>query len=298
MQISAKIIQDSISPHDKRITTFELEYPRFIHAEFMTHRQFSRNAASSRAIPISTMLEHVRNNPAMPVHWGANQSGMQAKAEVEDIDAATREWRIAAYVAVDSSEALAKTGLHKQIANRVTEPFQMMKTVCTATEWDNWFWLRYHTDAQPEIFELAKLMREALDSSTPTQILQYEWHVPYVTRDRIHIGGDMCYLDNNGNTITLEEALIISASCCAQVSYRKSDDTLDKAKAIYDRLINSSPVHASPVEHQAKPMVSPYQPLGKYFEKGCTHFDKTHSAWSANFKGWIQHRQLIPNQSA
>jgi thymidylate synthase ThyX len=79
--ISAKIIADSISESEygDRITTFELEYPRFIHGELMTHRLFSRNAASSRAIPINKMMDQVLTAPAMPVEWGLNKSGMQAE---------------------------------------------------------------------------------------------------------------------------------------------------------------------------------------------------------------------------
>ena len=77
--ISVKVIADSISAHTKqRITTLELEYPRFIHAELMTHRVFSRNSSSSRAIPIQTMINHIKATTAIPIHWGKNQSGMQA----------------------------------------------------------------------------------------------------------------------------------------------------------------------------------------------------------------------------
>ena len=82
MTITAKVICDSICKHSKiRITTLELEYPRFIHSEFMTHRMFSRNASSSRAIPVARQIEMIKEDPAMPIHWGKNQPGMQAKEE-------------------------------------------------------------------------------------------------------------------------------------------------------------------------------------------------------------------------
>lgn len=288
--IKATIIQDSISQQGVRITTFELEYPRFIHAEFMTHRMFSRNCASSRAIPIAKMHEQILNNMAMPVEWGKNQAGMQAKELMnnDEVGIAQYAWRVAAKHAVSASQSLANLGLHKQIANRVTEPFQVMKTVVTATEWDNWFTLRNHEDAQPEIRELAKAMDLAMSWSKPIELRHGQWHVPYVTR--VAAEGQVYYLDSNDTPLDLHSAKVISASCCAQVSYRKSDDSLEKAQMIFDKLINSKPAHASPVEHQATPMPSL---MARNFIPGVTHMDYTGQNWSGNFLGWIQHRQLI-----
>ena len=147
--IKATVIQDSIFVN--RITTFELEYPRFIHSELMTHRQFSRNAASSRAIPVAKMHEHILANMAAPVEWGVNRPGMQASEVLGDIEAigAKALWRCAGEEAVRWAKSLASQHLHKQIVNRVTEPFQVMKTVVTSTEWENWYHLRNHADAQP-----------------------------------------------------------------------------------------------------------------------------------------------------
>lgn len=287
--ISATIIQDSISVN--RITTFELEYPRFIHSELMTHRMFSRNAASSRAIPVEKMHTHILDNPATPIHWGKNQPGMSAKEELTDtLDKAKSEWRIAMHIAIDSSKQLLSTGLHKQLANRVTEPFQMMKTVVTATEWSNWFWLRNHEDAQPEIHELARCMLEAYEANVPMPISTGEWHVPYVNRYRGDSG--LVYLNSEGAPLTMEDAKITSASCCAQVSYRNNDNSLEKAKIIFDKLINSVPCHASPVEHQATPITN-----GSGWPEGVTHMKRDGSLWSGNLQTWIQFRQLIPNNS-
>jgi thymidylate synthase ThyX len=293
--IKATVIQDSISNWGTRITTFELEYPRFIHAEFMTHRQFSRNAASSRAIPVEKMMEQIALNTGQPIHWGANQAGMQAKAEVADITEAHATWMRACFSALSECRQLLSNGLHKQISNRVTEPFQMMKVIVTATEWSNFFWLRNHEDAQPEIHELARVMLEAHLASVPMTVHTSEWHVPYVNRVREYLDGDLSYLGSQGEKISLEDAKIISASCCAQVSYRKSDDSLEKAKMVYQRLIGSEPVHASPVEHQATPMKTPQSPFGDCTEVGVTHKDRKHDYWSGNFRNWIQLRQLIPN---
>lgn len=301
--ISAKIIAHSVSKvSGKEIVTFELEYPRFIHSELMTHRMFSRNAASSRAIPVEKMIEQVRQFPAAPIHWGKNQSGMQAKEEIQYTDqwCAEEFWWIAANNTANVAENLNKLSLHKQIVNRILEPFQWMKTVVTATEFDNFFWLRNHPDAQPEIKKLAEVMLEALQNSAPYPLSPGDWHVPYY----IGTWGSGIWLERK-DTDTLENALAISSSCAAQVSYRKLDDSLEKAQMIYKRLVESEPVHASPFEHCATPMQehfdewgidiinSPGFPLS--WEQGITHVDRDRNLWSGNFKSWIQYRQLIPN---
>ena len=297
--INAQIIADSAFG-STRITTFELEYPRFIHAEFMTHRQFSRNAASSRAIPIDRMHQQVKTNMATPVHWGRNQAGMSAKEEV-DADqrkSAAMNWQVACDMAVHNSRMLSLDNIHKQIANRVTEPFQMIKVVVTATEWNNWYWLRNHQDAQPEIQELASIMLQAHEYSQPEELCSGQWHLPYVVSTIDPETKAQSFSDSEGKALTLDEAKAVSASCCAQVSYRKSDDSLEKALMIFDRLINSEPVHASPVEHQATPMLTAQDAWGSLpWETGVTHCDRSGDLWSGNFKHWIQFRQLIPNNS-
>lgn len=313
--ISAKIVADSVDLTGKRITTFELEYPRFIHAEFMTHRLFSRNAASSRAIPVKKAIELVEKNTAMPMHWGKNQPGMSAKEECDELvtieDGTGRRedaWNYARYLAVGVAEAFDKAGYHKQIVNRLLEPFTHIKVVLTATELDNFFWLRDHPDAQPEIQELARQMRAGMDVSVQKVLKVGEWHTPYYNRgywvedptyqDDPH--EMISWRDSNGfltsppardeDGVTLADALAISSSCCAQVSYRLTDDTLEKAKMIYQRLVESKPVHASPFEHQATPI----EVGERYFPDGVTHVDRKGRYWSGNFCGWIQHRQLIP----
>lgn len=325
MKIEAKIIAHSKSSvTGKEIITWELTYPRFIHSEFMTHRLFSRNAASSRAIPVAKMLEMVREHPAMPVRFGANQAGMQDKGtghdafilmecepdfdgNIEFIELTAEQWwEMAAHSAASYAEAFSDAGYHKQVANRLIEPFQWMKTVMTATELDNWFWLRAHKDADPTIEALARCMWEVLEKSVPFELHPGEWHVPYVTVRRTHwrLEGDygpLKYWDfRSGTELTLEQALAISSSCCAQVSYRKLDDTLEKAQTVYERLVGSEPVHASPFEHQATPM-KPHDvginwscSVGTW-EEGITHSDRQGKLWSGNFCGYIQHRQLIPN---
>jgi hypothetical protein len=282
--ITSTIIQDSI--HEGiRLTTFELEYPRFIHAELLTHRQFSRNSASSRAIPVARVNELLVQNPAEPAGWGKNQAGMTAGEEIEEKEQAKIVWHSAKESAVAYSRQLLDLGVHKQISNRITEPFQMIKVVLTATEFQNWFELRAHPDAQPEIQLLAQKMLERYNQSQPFQLQQGDWHVPYVGRQLKN--SQMYYLVGN-EEVTRQTARLVSASCCAQVSYRRLDQSLDKALLIAQRLVHGRPWHASPFEHQAKTILHQQS-----WEPGVTHHDRQGQAWSGNFKGWIQHRQML-----
>lgn len=315
--ISAKIVADSVSPDGKRITTYELEYPRFIHSEFMTHRLFSRNAASSRAIPVPKMIENIEKNTAMPIHWGANQPGMKADNEntkpvyLEQLGyfdqsgfqklahgAVGREeaWNEGMYYATFIAKAFHEAGYHKQIVNRLLEPFQFIKVVCTATEYDNFFWLRNHKDAQPEIKELARCMWEALSVSKPNNLRNDEWHIPYVESKRSFTTSEQLFYIQSENSmiwLDLENALKVSASCCAQVSYRLMDNSFEKAIKIYDMLVNSKPVHASPFEHQAKVMDDETD----LDTEGVTGYNKRLGYYSGNFFGWVQHRQLIEDNA-
>jgi thymidylate synthase ThyX len=299
--IEARVVADSISRDYKRITTFELRYHRFIHGEFMTHRLFSRNASSSRAIPVKTMLEQVAKEPATPIHWGKNKSGMQAEEELAD---GSSFWNDAASDASNVASIMAKELYHKQITNRLLEPFQFIKVVVTATEWDNFFHLRVHPDAQPEIQELAKTMKRAQDESTPDSLSALQWHLPYVSKDEINTAK------------TTEELIRASVSRCARVSYMKHDNTnptLEEDSALYNMLAvrpftdkngntfdESDPLHLSPLEHQAQPMVASTEWSGMKMgwwrtekNNGITHSDRQCDLWSANFKGWVQFRQLI-----
>lgn len=289
--ISAKIISDSITVHGHRLTTFELEYPRFIHSEVMTHRMLSKNCASSRAIPVNKMLDLVSERPAMPVWWGKNQPGMSAKEELaeHDILAAKTMWYEAARHAIEDTQRLNVIGLHKQITNRITEPWQRMKTVITGTEWANLRWLRNHEDAQPEFAELAKCIDTEFANSVPDILYPGEWHLPYVQKM------SKSRYSSNGVEISVEDALKVSSSCCAQVSYRNLNESLEKAIDIYDKLVGSSHKHASPFEHQGTPIELHKSIHPSNWAAGVTHIDKTNQLWSGNLRGWIQHRQLIPN---
>jgi thymidylate synthase ThyX len=306
--ISAKIVADSISEQGQRITTFEIEYPRFILAELNTHRLFSRNSMSSRAVPISKMIEQVRDAPAMPIHWGKNQAGMQAKEECKELVKdnignvfhVEDWWQLSADEAADAAELMDEAGYHKQVVNRLLEPFQIMKTVVTATSFDNFFYLRCHADAQPEIKELADCMHKCYVNSVPEILFSGEWHTPYVghKRDPERKNEIMYRVGKSEWFADPVIALKISASCCAQVSYRLLDNSIEKAIMIYDKLVESKPAHASPFEHQASPMKKHTKPFSdSSWEKGVTHCDVNGYAWSGNLKGWIQFRQTLDNHT-
>lgn len=270
--ISAKVVAASTC-NDVKLTTLELNYPRFIHAEFMTHRQFSRNASSSRAIPVDTMLSQVHDNPATPIHWGKNEKGMQARSALKGhkLSRAQYKWKQAAQGAAGIAEELSKhQGLHKQVTNRILEPFQFIKVVVTATEWDNFFNLRLHKDAQPEIEELARCMKEAMNNSTIQVLTEGEWHLPYIDKATVY----EAYTDN-----TLAKA---SVARCARVSYLNHDKTtcsIPDDSRLHDMLFIAG--HMSPFEHVATPMlyVNQYEyeerkDKEEDWEIGTTHMDK------------------------
>ena len=296
MTITAKVICDSICKQSKiRITTLELEYPRFIHSEFMTHRVFSRNASSSRAIPIMKMIQAVIDNPAMPIHWGKNQAGMQAREQLEDRYQLQAQllWLAARDSAVEHARTMMALGAHKQIVNRILEPFTHIRVIVTATDYANFFALRDHEDAQPEIRELAKAMKAAMEKSIPKTLTVDEWHLPYLDgEDFTNIYKHLAESSITRHDPTQREicmlACAISAARCARVSYLTHDGdrpTIQKDLELYRHLVNANPPHMSPCEHQATPDIHD-------MHKGWHRLDL-----QANFFGWVQFRHLIKGES-
>lgn len=280
MSITAEVIEHSVSPGHKPLITIVAEYPRCIHSEVMTHRVFSRNAMSSRAVPVAKMIAQVERTPFVPYEWGSNQPGMQSGEEVPPAkrERAEEEWRRAARHAAYFARSLNDLGLHKQIVNRVLEPFQWMKTIITATEWDNFFELRDHPDAEPHFQLLAKAIRRAIDGSTPTPRLpDYQnvqnWHLPFVKdfeREVVQERGQ------DGATFLAR----LSAARCARVSYLNHDGKIPDATKdieLFNKLAGSRPIHASPLEHQGFPSGNGEMPIN-------------------NFRGWVQFRWLYENQ--
>lgn len=290
---STKIIADSIAPSGKRLTTWELTYPRMVHAELMTHRLFSRNSASSRAIPVEKMLARIEETPAMPVYWGKNQAGMQAAEELdaESKGLAMLEWLAARTDAVRRSRNLLALGLHKQIANRVTEPWMYITVIVSSTELENWFRLRDHKDAQPEIAWVAHDMRVKFEISKPVELAEGAWHLPYIfeqDREEMRIEVPAAHVD--------AQLCKVATGRLARVSYLTHDGKRDLIEdiALHDKLIG--PGHWSPFEHVAQAMtreawMNRMQELIWKCDEAGELFD---ASMIGNFSGWLQYRKTFP----
>lgn len=267
--ITAKVIADSINKaNGVRLVTLELEYPRYIHAEFMTHRVFSRNASSSRAIPVATMIDRVEQYPVFPSEWGTNKPGMQAGDPIGRMAQTEAEnvWTLACRNAVNAARQLKDLGVHKQITNRILEPFSTIKVIVTATEWENFFDLRISLLAQPEIRALAIRMKAAMDASQPVVRSgdgEAGAHLPYVT-------------DEERSTLSIGHLCRISTARCARVSYMNHDKSMPViGKDIKFAGDLQADRHASPFEHPA-------------FARA-----DMHNEWSRNFLGWFQYREYV-----
>lgn len=341
MTIQAEVIADSItqscdykgydtSRKEHRITTVALKYPRFIHAELMTHRVFSRNASSSRAIPVERMIEFIKEDTAMPIHWGKNQPGMQAREENntpvvtelpclwdtvldDDEDSETfgkylevaykspieltpeEAWFEARDRAIEVALAFHKAGYHKQIVNRILEPFSHINVLVTATDWDNFFELRDHPDAQPEIKALAQAIKHAMDTSVPEWKARGEWHIPYVEAEdlatiaySLELSREKEYTPENLTRLALQ----VSAARCARVSYKTFDgkrSTVEKDLKLFEQLASGRPLHASPLEHQAAPATGPFEWINPVSGLYMISDDDVRMK-QRNFSGWVQHR--------
>lgn len=276
--VTSWILEDSINSADDRLTTFVLEYPRFIHAELLTHRALSKNASSSRAVPGARMLEHATRDVVLPLRWGMNQPGMQAapgNLTAEDAARAEAIWRRMAEACAEGVRELHELKLHKQWANRPLEWFSTIKVLVTATDWDNFFTLRDHPNAQPELEYLAHMMREKMKANEPRRVKgrdrtdALDWHLPFVTlEERFHHRDAPVFLAR------------LSAARCCRISYLNHEgkaSTLEEDLDRFERLVKEQPIHSSPLEHQAYPAVT---------EQG--------GSWrKRNFQGWCQFRCVV-----
>ena len=293
MAYAAKILRDSLSPDGVRLTTFEVTFPRIVLAEFNTHRMFSRNSASSRAIPVKTMLTKVQLDPFIPIYWGKNQKGMQAAEELDPLSQARaqRTWlrgRNAAVAAVKRLQ-MPDIDLHKQIANRMLEPWLWHTVIVTATEWSNFWGLRCNKDAQPEIRKIAEMMLALYEDGRPSPVAHREWHLPLVD--------DQVELVQAGHTIT--DLIKICIGRCTRVSYLTHDGKRDPKADIElcERLLKSG--HMSPFEHAARPLhEAEASDIAAVTLKTCGFHPPmdTRHTFRGNFRGWVQARKLIRNE--
>jgi hypothetical protein len=285
--IKARVICDSINPDGVRLTTMEWTYPRFIHSEIMTHRQLSRNSASSRAIPIEAMLRRIETNPVFPLHWGKSQKGMQAEQELtfdEKLEAGG-EWMEARKQAIVRLQALKHIGIHKQIGNRLVEPWMWITVIVSATNFENLFALRCHKDAEPHFQNLAYKVRDAYDASVPNQLEWGQWHLPLFGP---HCGDP----DNDWTFYTGDDRMNwpkISAGRCARVSYLTHEGKRDPEEdlKLCERLATHKPMHASPLEHPAQ-AVNPLAWQSK--------IEGPRQDWGNFTPGWLQLRKMYQNE--
>jgi thymidylate synthase ThyX len=239
---SAKVLADSTNTCDNRLTTMELVYPRCVHSEILTHRMFSRNSASSRAIPVEKMIQQVETNPFIPLHWGKAQKGMQAYEELAEFGKAEcyEEWMFARRHCIQSVRRMVEHGLHKQIANRLLEPWMWITVIVTGNEgaWNNFFALRCHHEAEPHIQKIAGMAREVRSQSVPQKLFAGQWHLPLIGFEDDELLSDA-------------DKVKVSVGRCARVSYLTHDGIRDVQADIdlHDRLLTSK--HFSPFEHVA-----------------------------------------------
>lgn len=298
MSIEAKVIADSVAPCGERLISIQATYPRIVLAEVNTHGAIAKNSASSRAIPIDKMIQRVLDNPGMPVHWGKNQKGMQAEEELDEAGCAAAEawWLESMQLAVEQARKGQALGLHKQVVNRIIEPYQHMVTLMSATNWNNFFWLRYHKDADPTFQALAKAIYEAIQASTPQILAHGEWHLPYITFDDrvdamkraiqqakdegMHVDR---FINKRAKHICEQTLLKVSTGRSARTSYLTQEGKRDLLEdiALYDRLKGApdagQPGHWSPFEHQGRA--------------------ETVKVQSGRFTGFTQHRKLFANEN-
>lgn len=285
MSFSCKVILDSLSPVGSRLTTLEVTFPRYVLAEFNTHRIFSRNSASSRAIPVAKQIEKMEKGEAyIPTKWIKNQKGMQGYEEIDERLAgeARGEWILSRLHAINSAKKLMELGVHKQITNRLLEPHMWHTVIVSSTHWDNFTNLRDDHMADPAIQPAARLIREALDESIPSELNSGDWHLPLVS------GVDEQQLYDEG--YELMDLIAISAARCARTSYlthhgkRDPEDDL----RLYEDLKSNG--HMSPLEHPAMACSEVYWTF-KAFYAAQDWINKGIPV--GNFHGFIQHRKII-----
>jgi thymidylate synthase ThyX len=297
---SATIIGDSINPNGDRISTLILRYPRIIHSELMTHRVFSRNAASSRAIPLNKMIEMVSKDPFIPQYWLKNKSGMSGgeEASQDEIKALCEIWLGAMDDMIKRVGQIDKFNIHKSIPNRLLEPFMFIEVLCTATEWQNFFDLRVHPDAEPHFNELATKIYDARRASQPKQLQWGEWHIPSKETE------EECKLD-------LSTRLKIATAKAARISYANHDKEYSVENQVdrTNKLITSG--HFSPLEHCAQAneyVFCSSETLRKSLNNWLheEYMDEYNEVWGiaedncerfhiSNFNGFLQFRHQLNN---
>lgn len=272
MTNQAEVLLASINAKTgQSLVTFRIECPFWVWYDLLTHRALSRNASSTRAIPLRKMAQRVRQDMARPTDFKRAQSGMVANDSLPaDVQTQLKAiWERAGLGALEAQQEMGDLGASKQDANAVLLPFIHVQAIVSSTQWDNFWRLRDNPQAKPDFALLARKMRLAYESALETaqRLEPGEWHLPMI-------------MEAERADYLLPDLLGISTARCARVSYllpesgQLSDPTSDLG--LYGRLRES--LHLSPFEHQAMAI--------------------SEDVAVANFTGgWIQHRVLIPGES-
>lgn len=291
MSTSARVVAHSITPFGAEAVTMLVRFPRICLSEFNTHRKIAKNTSSSRAIPIERLVQSILNDMFIPYHWGKKRPGMQATEELDGWrrTAAETIWKGFGRAACYAALLLDKIGLHKQVTNRLIENFGYVNVVFTTTDLSNFFALRKHPDAQPEIQALAEAIYDAYVASTPELLEIGKWHLPFVT-------------DEEKAKYSIDELLMLSSARCASTSYETVDKKpidLEAASRIFEKLTKSNPIHASPFEHQLTPdsTVEIEYRVARSKKKHLTATVWRNQHLHGNTVGFIQHRKYIRNES-
>lgn len=314
--IRAKVIAHSITEDGREISTILTRSPLSYHPQNMTHRQFSRNAGSARAMPSTTVMMRVMDDPVYPIRWAENQPGMQGWKDLDPDTAAKCKalWDYHRDITLLVTKELNVLKLHKQYANRLLTPHQHIDVLWTTTGWKNFMRLRDHPDAQPEEQEFAKAIEDALSMSVPKLLKYGEWHLPWIRDEDWDLGKKYLGVGESNSPATLEDVLEllkdISASRCATLSYGNADgspSTFEKDLARISKL-KTDPLHASPFEHQATPdrkitveriQHIPDPDTPGFFNQAIslgTREEWEHPELHGNLTGFIQYRKTIPGE--
>jgi thymidylate synthase ThyX len=294
----AEVIADSYNKHS-RITTMEVVMPRIILAEMNTHRMFSRNSASSRAIPSEKMIKSIQENPFVPLMWMKNHKGMQGKEYFDHIKSGFLDntWKRLSKEAISNIERLSFEGeeVTKQITNRLLEPFMFHKAVITTNEFgfENFISQRLSEEAEIHMKHVASLMLESYNNSEAKKLDELDYHIPYLDNINSDILKSILFENYKDALMSTEQwssefkklKVKISVARLARTSYtevgEKSEKNTEKEQyikdiALHDKLIEQG--HWSPFEHIAYSSENRFQMGGNL---GI---------------GWVQYRKLFTNE--
>jgi thymidylate synthase ThyX len=300
-----EIIADSINEYDKRLTTFVIDFPKVIQAELNTHRMLSKSSGSSRAIKTDRFIKDIELNPFIPI-WNTNKAGMQGNKLEDEIllKELNMFWIESMNDNINKVRTLSeKYNVHKQISNRYLDLFKKVKVVVSGTEWENFFSLRNHKDAQPDFKIIAEEMEMLFRKNNPNFLKHNQWHLPFsdkISNKMVKEGVVILEQEGFEGDKKLETKLRICTARVARTSYENFDGKLEVSKDfdLFNKLITTKPVHASPSEALAKvPSKNELKDFTIKWVRKDKKFVLERGKYSSNFDGWIQYRKILESRT-